>query len=59
MNSSMKVPEAPIAGGGGVTATVPDQRDPYQALDDLMVVIEALCPTWPSRPAMGTGQFKL
>jgi hypothetical protein len=24
-------------------------RDPFEALDDLMVVIEALCPVWPSR----------
>jgi hypothetical protein len=25
--------------------------DPFTALDDLMVVVEALCPRWPSRPA--------
>ena len=24
--------------------------DPFQALDDLMVVLEALCPRWPARP---------
>jgi hypothetical protein len=24
-------------------------RDPFEALDDLMMVIEALCPVWPSR----------
>jgi hypothetical protein len=24
-------------------------RDPFEELDDLMVVIEALCPVWPSR----------
>jgi hypothetical protein len=24
--------------------------DPFAALDDLMCVIEALCPTWPQRP---------
>lgn len=26
--------------------------DPFQALDDLMVVIEALCPEWPERPPL-------
>jgi hypothetical protein len=34
---------------GGVVATVTDEREPYEALDDLMSVIEALCPTWPPR----------
>jgi hypothetical protein len=24
-------------------------RDPFEALDDLMTVIEALCPVWPYR----------
>lgn len=23
--------------------------DPYRQLDDLMAVVEALCPTWPER----------
>lgn len=27
--------------------------DPYAALDDLMCVIEALCPIWPPRPIFG------
>lgn len=25
--------------------------EPYAKLDDLMCVIEALCPVWPQRPA--------
>jgi hypothetical protein len=25
-------------------------EDPFAALDDLMCVIEALCPVWPQRP---------
>jgi hypothetical protein len=25
-------------------------QDPFAALDDLMCVVEALCPTWPQRP---------
>jgi hypothetical protein len=34
---------------------VPTQpmRDPFEALDDLMVVVEALCPTWPRRESFG------
>jgi hypothetical protein len=24
--------------------------DPFQALDELMAVVEELCPVWPSRP---------
>jgi hypothetical protein len=24
--------------------------DPYRTLDDLMCVIEALCPVWPQKP---------
>ena len=36
-------------------AGVPQDRrhapeDPFAALDDLMCVIEALCPVWPERP---------
>lgn len=27
----------------------PDQ-DPFRTLDELMVVVEALCPVWPDRP---------
>jgi len=26
--------------------------DPFRALDDLMAVVEALCPRWPARPAL-------
>jgi len=34
---------------------VPTQpiRDPFEAFDDLMVVVEALCPTWPWRESFG------
>lgn len=28
----------------------PTSRDPFEALDDLMCVIEELCPAWPERP---------
>jgi hypothetical protein len=59
MNFLTKPPETPLAGEGGVTEPVSDPRDPYQVLDELMVVVEALCPTWPTRPITGTGQFRL
>jgi hypothetical protein len=34
---------------GGVTSPVAAPVDPFQALDDLMVVVEELCPVWPER----------
>jgi hypothetical protein len=39
----------PFAAEGGVTIAVTDARDPYEVLDDLIVVVEALCPIWPAR----------
>lgn len=40
----------PFAAEGGVThVPAATSRDPFEALDDLMTVIEALCPVWPSR----------
>lgn len=49
MNSCSKSSEYFFAGSGGITAPVSSDRDPFEVLDDLMVVIEALCPTWPHR----------
>jgi hypothetical protein len=42
--------KALFATDGGI-AHVPaaTSRDPFEALDDLMMVIEALCPVWPNR----------
>ncbi len=34
---------------GGVGTAPASERDPYEVLDDLMVVVEALCPRWPPR----------
>jgi hypothetical protein len=31
------------------------EADPYAALDELMVVVEALCPEWPERPPFRNG----
>lgn len=30
--------------------TAQTSRDPFAALDDLMCVVEGLCPRWPERP---------
>lgn len=49
MNSLPKSTEAPIAAYDGLEPPVRLDVDPYLALDDLMVVVEALCPVWPER----------
>lgn len=42
--------EPPLAAEGGLPASAPArERNPYEVLDDLMVVVEALCPRWPPR----------
>ncbi len=33
--------------------SAPSRRDPFEELDDLMVVVEALCPRWPEREGFG------
>jgi hypothetical protein len=39
-----------LAADGGIThVAAATGRDPFEALDDLMTVIEALCPVWPNR----------
>lgn len=49
MTSSDKSADQPFASDGGIKAPVVPDEDPYRTLDDLMVVVEALCPTWPER----------
>ena len=50
----------PLAASGGVAVTVDGAREPYEALDDLMSVIEALCPQWPPRGTFtSAGKFLL
>lgn len=49
MNSSNKPTEHFFAGSGGIVVPPDNERDPFEALDDLMVVVEALCPAWPHR----------
>jgi len=55
MNSYVKSADAPLAAEAGLNAPVRQQQDPYRALDDLMVAVEALCPVWPARPAFAEG----
>lgn len=43
-----------ILSGGAVAPREPvPVDDPYRVLDDLMAVIEALCPVWPPREIGG------
>jgi hypothetical protein len=42
-----------LVAGAGLPAPPSRATDPFAELDDLMVVIEALCPVWPERPLMG------
>lgn len=49
MSCSATFPEPPFAAEGGIPAPSPSDGDPYQALDELMAVVEALCPVWPRR----------
>ena len=54
-------PAQPLVADGGLPSTHAESgRDPFQALDDLMVVVEALCPVWPDRPTFeGATRFLL
>lgn len=52
--------QPPLAHNAGVSTAPRDTRDPFAALDDLMVVVDALCPRWPARStAAGPGLFRL
>jgi len=55
MSSFAKSAEPPFAAEGGLGAPLIIGDDPYRALDDLMVVVEALCPVWPERDALSAG----
>jgi hypothetical protein len=53
-------PTQPIADAGGDASNVERIGNPYESLDELMVVVEALCRTWPSRPpTLLTGKLLL
>lgn len=42
-----------LSGGGTAPHTPVLVDDPYRVLDDLMAVVEALCPVWPPREVDG------
>ena len=45
-----------MAAGGGLCAPAcGGDDDPYRTLDELMVVVEALCPVWPERETFVDG----
>lgn len=54
MNSN----EQPLVAEGGVTTPAIPVVDPYRVLDDLMAVVESLCPVWPHRQIF-TGAEKM
>jgi hypothetical protein len=58
--SSTDATPHPLSSDGGLDRHQTDTADPLGALDDLMQVVEALCPTWPKREALlDSGVFKL
>jgi hypothetical protein len=48
-----------LVADGGVVGPLIAPDDPFAALDDLMAVIEALCPQWPERPVFVATDFRL
>lgn len=60
MNFSEKHNKSPLAADGGIATRPVSARDPYEMLDDLMVVVEALCPVWPARTvSLSDAEFRL
>lgn len=51
----------PFTADGGLPAPpAGNGTEPFRALFDLMVVVEALCPRWPERPTFeGSTRFLL
>lgn len=49
-DAPQRVKESPLAASGGVAYARSLDREPISAWMDLMEVIEALSPRWPSRP---------
>jgi hypothetical protein len=49
-----------LASEGGISESPADSRGSFEVLDDLMQVIESLCPTYPQRDTFPDGAiFKL
>lgn len=49
MTSSSNSPDQPFASDAGIEVPVVPDDDPYRALDELMAVVEELCPEYPER----------
>jgi hypothetical protein len=49
MSSSERLPEPPFAAAAGIRSPAARGEDGFRELDDLMAVVEALCPRWPAR----------
>ncbi|MGH8289058.1 MAG: hypothetical protein ACREV7_08520 [Steroidobacteraceae bacterium] len=60
MSSSERPPDPPFAADAGIRSPVARPEDGLRELDDLMVVVEALCPRWPARePCAHSGMMRL
>lgn len=58
--SSNEGGQHPLSSSGGLRTPLLDLREPFEVLDDLMQVVEALCPTWPHRDLFrDAADFKL
>ncbi len=55
MTPCAKPAEPPFAAEGGLEAPARLGQDPYAALDDLMAVVEAVCPVGPPRGPIKEG----
>lgn len=55
MNYFAKSTEPLSAGDAGVNDFGHREEDPFRTIDDLMAVVEALCPVWPERDAFVNG----
>ena len=47
--TSDKCGAQPLSSGGAVPVRPTSLRDAFEILDDLMSVVEVLCPIWPQR----------
>ena len=59
MSSSDKPSDHFFAGSGVIPVPVSSDRDAMEILDDLMVVVEAMCRTWPQREPFMDGKVLL
>jgi hypothetical protein len=60
-SADARLTDHPFVAEGGVpySTSASGSRDPFEALDDLMCVIEALAPVWPPRDPMREGKHWL